>query len=134
MGQQGGCRCGVVRFEVEGAPKHSAMCWCAHCRGSSGTPATVWTLFSRDQVSIEGTPATHESSPGKFRQFCATCGTGLFYLNEAIFPGQIDIQGAAFDDRDVFPPQAHIQVAEAPAWREKAGMLPAFARFPGEPD
>jgi hypothetical protein len=28
---------------------------------------------------------------GTIRQFCGTCGTGLFYVNEAIFPGQIDI-------------------------------------------
>lgn len=134
MTQAGGCRCGAVRFEADGEPRHSAMCWCDHCRSSSGAFAVVWTLFPRDRVRIEGTAAIHESSPGKFRHFCATCGTGLFYINEEVFPGQIDIQSATFDDPNVFPPQAHIQVAEAPAWREKAGELPAFARFPGEPD
>ena len=131
MGQQGGCRCGAVRFEVTGAPVHSALCWCEPCRKSAGATPVGWTLFPRDDVRITGTPVDHESSPGTIRQFCGTCGAGLFYLCEAVFPGQVDIQAASFDDPDAFPPTAHIQVADAPAWQGRVADLPHFARYPG---
>jgi hypothetical protein len=134
MGRTGGCRCGAIRFEAEGEPEHSTLCWCEACRRSAGAPVVQWTLFRRDQVRIEGAPQSYESSPGTIRQFCATCGAGLFYLNEAIFPGQIDIQGATFDDPDAFAPTAHIQVADAPRWRAAMADLTAFPRYPGGPD
>jgi hypothetical protein len=131
MASTGGCRCGAVRFEAEGAPEHSTLCWCTECRRSAGAPVVLWTLFGRDQVRITGTPTSYESSPGTIRQFCGTCGTGLFYLNEQIFPGKTDIQGAAFDEADAFAPVAHIQVADAPGWRPGMAELPHFPRYPG---
>ena len=134
MAKSGGCRCGAVRYEASGEPAHSALCWCKECRASAGAPAVVWTMFPQDQVTITGTPVSYESSPGTTRQFCGTCGTGLFYLNESIFPGQIDIQGATFDDPEACAPQAHIQVADAPVWMAGIADLPKFARYPGMPD
>ena len=130
MSKSGGCRCGAVRYEVEGDPEHSTLCWCNECRGSSGAPVVLWTLFGREQVRIEGDPVDYESSPGTHRQFCGMCGTGLFYLNEGIFAGKIDIQGATFDEPDAFAPQAHIQTADAPAWRTAMHTLPGFERYP----
>ena len=134
MGESGGCRCGAVRFEAEGQPEHSTLCWCTECRRSSGAPVVLWTLFEEDAVRVTGEPATFESSPGTLRQFCPTCGTGLFYRNAEIFPGKIDIQGATFDRADAFAPQAHIQVADAPSWREAMTQLAHFQRYPGMPD
>ena len=128
----GGCRCGAIRYSAEGEPAHSALCHCADCRRSSGAPMVGWALFPQEAVSVEGTPVTYESSPNTFRQFCGTCGTGLFYRNEAIFPGQVDIQVATLDDPDALPPQARIQTAEAPHWFARFTDLPAFERFPGE--
>ena len=130
MAKAGGCRCGAVRYEAEGEPEHSTLCWCTECRVSAGAPVVLWTMFAEDQVRITGSPVTFESSPGTFRQFCGTCGTGLFYRNEAVFAGKVDIQGATFDDRDACPPQAHIQAADAPGWMKAMGELPAFERFP----
>lgn len=133
MTKAGGCRCGAVRYEVDGEPVHSALCWCVACRGSSGAPVVGWTLFGREQVRITGAAVSYGSSPGTTRQFCGTCGTGLFYLSEAVFPGQVDIQAATFDDPDAFPPTGHIQVADAPGWMAGMGDLPQFSRYPGMP-
>ncbi|WAJ29262.1 GFA family protein [Antarcticirhabdus aurantiaca] len=132
MTHTGGCRCGAIRYRVDGQPAHSALCHCADCRRSAGAPMVGWALFPRERVAIEGTPVTYESSPGTFRQFCGTCGTGLFFVNEAVFPDQIDIQFATLDDPDALPPQARIQTAEAAAWFARFGELPAFERFPAE--
>lgn len=130
MVSTGGCRCGAVRYSLEGQPIHNAICHCADCRRSAGAPMVGWALFPREHLTIEGSPVTYESSPGTLRQFCGTCGTGLFYVNETIFPGQVDVQAATLDDPDALPPQARIQAAEAPAWFARFSDLPTFERFP----
>lgn len=127
----GGCRCGAVRYALEGEPAHNALCHCADCRRSAGAPVVGWALYPRERVRVTGTPACYASSPGVTRQFCGTCGTGLFYLNEGTFPGQVDVQTATLDEPDALPPGARIQTAEAPAWFAEMMALPAFPRFPG---
>lgn len=96
----GGCHCGAVRYEAAGDPVYSALCHCSDCRKSAGAPMVGWALFPKDKVSVTGEVASYASSEHATRQFCARCGTGLFYLNEMIFPGQIDIQTATLADRD----------------------------------
>ena len=130
MTVSGRCQCGAISYTAEGTPAHHALCHCADCRKSSGAYVVGWALFPADKVAIEGAPVTYESSPGTTRQFCGTCGTGMFFRNEAIFPGQVDIQSGTFDDPDAIAPQARIQMAEAPGWIAGVGGLPTFERFP----
>ncbi|CAO4176309.1 CENP-V/GFA domain-containing protein [Methylorubrum aminovorans] len=59
-----------------------------------------------------------------------TTGPSLFYVNEQMLPGMIDVQTGTLDTPDALPPQAHIQVAERIAWMEDAHRLPSFERFP----
>ncbi|TNE42081.1 MAG: GFA family protein [Sphingomonadales bacterium] len=127
----GGCQCGAIRYDVDGAPEHSALCYCTDCRKSSGAPMVGWALFARSGVRIEGEPVIHASSADARRHFCGTCGSSLFYTNEAAFPGMIDITTGSLDDPDVCPPAAHIQWADAPHWMARLDSLPRFDRFPG---
>jgi hypothetical protein len=128
----GKCQCGAISYEATGEPAYSAICHCGDCRASSGAPMTGWALFPQDAVTITGTPASYQSSENATRQFCATCGTGLFYLNPVIFPGAIDIQTATLDDPEALPPQAHVQMAEAAPWMATLDKLPKFDRYPEE--
>ncbi|SFR80313.1 GFA family protein [Sphingomonas jatrophae] len=127
----GGCRCGAVRYEAEGAPEHHALCHCEDCRRSAGAPVVGWLAFKRAQVRVTGSPTTFQPSADVVRQFCGACGTGLFYINEAVLPGLIDIQSATLDDAASMPPGAHIQVAERLPWMTDLDALPAFERYPG---
>ena len=131
MTRTGKCLCGAISYEVTGAPAHSALCWCDRCRQSAGATPVGWALFPNAAVTIHGDPVRYESSPDTFREFCGTCGTGLFFRSEEIFPGQVDIQIATFDDKDAFAPQVHIQVADAPEWIARHEAMPKFERFPG---
>nr|WP_294171236.1 GFA family protein [uncultured Sphingomonas sp.] len=133
MGEQGGCHCSAVRYRLKdgAAPVHHALCHCTDCRKASGAPAVGWALFAKDDIEIGGEPASYRSSEHAERHFCVSCGTGLFYTNEAIFPGKIDIQSATLDNPDAFPLQAEIQVAERIGWMDKVGELPRFERYPG---
>ncbi|PZU12361.1 MAG: aldehyde-activating protein [Sphingobium sp.] len=127
----GGCQCRAIRYEAEGEPAHSAICHCADCRASAGAPMVGWALFPQDAVTIRGTSVRYRSSQHATRHFCGTCGTGLFYTNDTIFPGSIDIQTGTLDDIEALPPQAHIQMADAPSWWTNLDRLPLFDRYPG---
>lgn len=128
----GSCHCAAIRYEVSGEPVYHALCHCRDCRRASGAPAVAWALFPRDAVKVSGEPRERVSSPGVQRQFCSECGTSLFYLNEGMFPGMIDIQTATLDDPDSFPLQLHVQTAERIGWMATAHELPQFERYPEE--
>ena len=127
----GGCHCGAVRYEVSGEPMHHALCHCEDCRRHAGAPMVGWALVNRADLEMSGTPKIYASSEHGRRHFCADCGTGLFYTNEAVFPGQIDVQTGTLDDPDLIPAAAQIQVAERIGWMEKLDEMPSFARYPG---
>ena len=129
----GGCHCGAVRYEAAGEMLHHAVCHCADCRRSAGAPMVGWIAFKSDNAQItKGQPRIHASSEHGRRHFCADCGTGLLYTNDAMLPGITDIQSATLDDPEAIPPGAHIQYAEHLGWTETLNALPKFARYPGQ--
>lgn len=128
---QGGCHCGAIRYQVEGEPIMHALCHCTDCRRHAGAPLVGWTTYPAAAVTItKGAPKIYKSSENGRRHFCADCGTGLFYVNEVILPGIIDVQSATYDDPNAVPARVHIQVAERIRWMESAHELPTFERFP----
>lgn len=127
----GQCHCGAIRYEVNGEPLTHALCHCSDCRRHAGAPMVGWTMFANNAVKVLcGTPKVYKSSTDGRRHFCPDCGTGLFYVNEQVLQGIIDVQSATFDDPDAIPARAHIQVAERIGWMERAHELPTFQRFP----
>jgi hypothetical protein len=129
----GQCHCGAIRYRVEGEPVHHALCHCGDCRRHAGAPMVGWALFRNENFAIlQGEPKVYSSSDEGRRHFCADCGTGLFYTNEAIFPGMTDVQSGTLDNPDALPAQVQIQVAERIAWMADVDTLPQFARFPGQ--
>lgn len=127
----GGCHCGEVRYEVDGDPITHALCHCSDCRRHAGAPVVGWTMYPAGSLKLtQGTTKTYESSENGRRQFCSNCGTGLFYTNEAVLPGLVDIQSASYDNPELIPARVQIQTAERISWMEKAHELPSFERYP----
>ena len=127
----GQCHCGAIRYSMPVAVEHHALCHCKDCRRHAGAPMVGWALVGRYELELSGEPKVYASSEHGRRHFCSDCGTGLFYTNEAIFPGQIDVQSATLDDPDLIPAGAQIQTAERIGWMEKLDAMPSFARYPG---
>lgn len=128
----GRCHCGAIHYAVpRAAVLHHALCHCADCRRHAGAPVVGWAMVPAEQVSVQGTPKVYVSSEHGRRSFCGECGTSLFYGNEAMLPGLIDIQTGTLDDAAALPPGAQIQVAERLPWMETLHTLPEFPRYPG---
>lgn len=92
----------------------------------------AWLLVAEAVLSVQGRVASHNSSGDVQRQFCADCGTGLFYRSASAFPGLVDVQSCTLDDPDAFAPTERIQLDDAPRWLARAADLPGHARFPRE--
>ncbi|MBE7179786.1 MAG: hypothetical protein INR71_01025 [Terriglobus roseus] len=66
------------------------------------------------------------------RSFRGTCGTGLFFVNEALEGmGMMQVRVAVLADPDVVRPSAQVRTAERIGWMATVHELPAFERFPG---
>jgi hypothetical protein len=128
---EGGCHCGAVRYRMPEEVVHSSLCHCSDCRRCAGAPVVGWAAVKRDQLEVQGEPTEYQSSANATRSFCGRCGTGLFYVNEEVLPGLVDIQIATLDDPEKLPPQLHVQCAERVGWMESAEALPKFERYPG---
>jgi hypothetical protein len=86
----------------------------------------------KDSFSVtQGEARRWDGNGGAERYFCGTCGTGLYYLNDAVLPGIADIQSVTLDQPEAFPPAAQIQCAERLGYMAKLGELPEFERWPG---
>ncbi|MBN9409533.1 MAG: GFA family protein [Burkholderiales bacterium] len=127
----GGCHCGAIRYEVSGQPVYTALCHCTDCRRSAGAPMVAWGAYPEGSFALlRGEPRTFNSSGTSYRSFCADCGSGLYFRNEQVLPGLVDIQIATLDDPDRLPPQIHVQTAERLHWIAHGGELPEFDRYP----
>ena len=110
------------------AAGYRAAFTCSALWNGAGKPLEA---IERDELELSGEPKVYASSEHGRRHFCGDCGTGLFYTNEAIFPGQIDVQSGTLDDPDLIPAGAQIQVAERIGWMERLDEMPTFNRYPG---
>jgi hypothetical protein len=128
----GGCRCGAIRYEVSGEAAHHALCHCRDCQLGSGAPMVAWSAYQAGDFRItQGEPVVFNGTGASFRQFCGTCGTPLFFVNEEALPGLVDVQTVTLDDPDAAVPQVQIQTAERRSWMANLGDMPEFERFPG---
>ncbi|MBP0447089.1 GFA family protein [Roseomonas sp. SSH11] len=127
----GRCHCGAIRYEMPEEVLHHALCHCSDCRRHAGAPMVGWAMIPAGALKVEGEPVVYASSEHGRRHFCGRCGTGLFYVNEAMLPGLVDIQTGTLDDPDALPPGAQIQVAERLRWMSHLDALPQFERYPG---
>ena len=129
---KGGCHCGAVRYSIDSELKHSSVCHCESCRRTTGGVITAWAGYPSEGLSVEGEVASYSSSEGVERQFCPRCGTSLFYFNEAMMPGIVDILTVTFDAPEDLPPRLHVMTSDALPWEQGLDDLPKFERFPGQ--
>lgn len=121
----GGCLCGFVRYEAEGAPSHETCCHCSICRRASGAPFVAWfTVPAAGYRLVAGEPATFRSSAHGTRTFCPRCGTPLTFASTRL-PDEVDVTTCSLDDPERAPPRDHTRVASRLAWVELGDALPA---------
>src|SRR5215467_15621699 len=113
---EGGCLCGAVRFVATGEPIGVAWCHCQSCRKHRVAPVSVFVAFRRDAYTItKGEITKFNSSPGRWRGFCARCGSTLTCEGESSSP-ETHFHIGAFDEAARFAPTRHIFPTERMPW------------------
>lgn len=126
----GSCHCGAVQYSIQANVAGQSLCHCSDCRRHAGAPYVAWVMVNANDVQIQGSPKLYASSEHGRRHFCGDCGTGLFYTNEQILPGIIDVQACTLQNPEALPVKHQIQTAEQLSWTNNLSDIPAFERYP----
>ena len=120
----GGCLCGAVRYAYSGPLGGRlglvTVCHCTQCRKAQGFAAAAAPALAEGFTVTAGRDLIreYESSPGKVRAFCGTCGSPI-YSRLFARPERLRLRiGAVDNPPDSLVVEAHIYTEDIPAWAE----------------
>jgi putative intracellular protease/amidase len=125
---RGSCLCGAIQYELGAELGAFGYCHCQSCRKASGSAHAANAPIDRANFRIVyGAELVRqiESTPGKFRAFCARCGSPLYaYLSSQ--PDVVRIRLGSLDTSFVERARAHTFTADAAPWHRIADDVPRF--------
>lgn len=126
----GGCMCGTVRYRITGQPVAMYHCHCATCRAASGASfVTNVAVNAGDLQIVQGSETLrgYQSSPGKFRYFCAQCGSPI-YSHSGASPEYVSVRSGTLADDPGIRPSFHAYYGSKAPWVEVSDGLPRYER------
>jgi hypothetical protein len=111
-GNDGGCACGAVRFQVRGEHVRGGICHCMTCRKAHASPFNAFVIFPRDRVVFHGVLREWQSSADYARAFCPACGSRVCGLS----PGEVELSMGSFDAVGRFRPQYESWIGRREPW------------------
>ncbi len=125
---EGGCFCGAIRYQLDGALHKARACHCSRCRKAFGGPGSAYAeLVSHSSlrwVSGVDVLVNYETAKGWAMGFCSRCGSTLCGLHN----GQV--HGLALGCVDGDPGveiEMHIFVDSKAPWDHIGGDAPQYA-------
>jgi hypothetical protein len=123
---RGGCYCGAVTYEIHGRLILFANCHCPDCRKFSGSAFSSVLVTESEGFKVtsgQDNLVPYQSSSGKYRCFCKTCGCHVFSRADHR-PGMIFVRAGSLDDDPQIKPQCHIWVSHKAPWHEICDSIP----------
>lgn len=128
----GSCLCGGVRFRIRGALAPIQVCHCSQCRKAQGTAMATNVPVDAEAFTLEQGAqllASYESSPGKQRVFCKTCGSPVFSRRDSL-PGVLRVRIGLIDGDLQAPLLAHFYAGSKANWWPVCDAAPQFEAGP----
>ncbi len=125
MSLKGSCLCGAVRYEANRLASPIAHCHCATCRKAQGSAYASTARVMREDfrwLAGEERLTRYESSEGKYRYFCSTCGSHL--MAERPAQPHVILRVATLDDDPGARPEFHIWTSPDVPWLTDEGATP----------
>jgi len=125
---EGGCLCGKIRYEIDGAIFDISHCHCSMCRKIHGAAFATFGTVQRKNfrwLCGEESIAVYRSSAKMERMFCLHCGSSLLIQEE----DEPDVDYVALGTVDGDPgcrPEFHIWVGSKAPWHTITDKLPQF--------
>ncbi len=114
---KGSCLCGSVRYEADCDAGPIIHCHCQTCRKAhSAAFSSVMPISQKSFKWVDGSELLNsfESSSGKNRYFCSTCGSQL--IAERPDVGLVLLRMGCLDTKVTDRPDAHIWRSDAAPW------------------
>ena len=130
---KGGCLCGALRYETDGAPNYMGHCYCEDCRKASGSGFIPFMGFSASAVRVSGESLKFGSKAANgntaVRNFCPVCGS-LVFGGQVGKDDSLHIYAGTLDDPSLFHPTIAIFTRGRPDWAAVPPGLKVFERAP----
>ena len=124
---EGGCFCGAIRYQIEGALDRARACHCSRCRkafsGASSAYAEIADGSTFSWVTGEDELTKHASKQGWGLAFCRICGSTLCGLLDG------KVHGVTLGTVDGDPGvriEMHTFVGSKASWDDIGGGAPQF--------
>jgi len=131
---KGGCQCGKVGYEADGAISDLSHCHCSMCRKLHGAAFATFAGVTRDGFrwsAGEDTLGTYASSEKTDRMFCQVCGSQLavFFTPE---PNLVYLTMGTVEGNPDCPPDYHQFAASKASWHEITDGKPQHDAWPDD--
>ena len=101
------CSCGQISLSVAGEPLRVSICHCVECQRRTGSVFGAQVRFPEASVRISGKSVAYarnaDSGHTLTFHFCPTCGSTVYYTNDAL-PGFVGVAIGAFASPSAFVP------------------------------
>ncbi len=124
---KGGCLCGGVRFQIDGACRDVILCHCENCRRTHGHLA-AYLSTGKSSLTMDSDQTLrwfHDRGPDTWRGFCSQCGSSLFW-DMGDKSSRISVAASTLDDSDTLTTIGHIYLSEAAGYYQVEDNLPRF--------
>ena len=131
---EGSCFCGAVTYQAGPLLTPIGYCHCRTCQKTHAAVAAPTARIARSGfVWTKGGDhvAQIESTPGKLRHFCPSCGTHL--MAEWKDQDQLILRIGSVDTPMPEKAVAHIWMSHEASWAETCDSLPKFTEGVGSP-
>jgi len=124
--KQGGCRCGLARYEIDLSGAHTLNCHCIDCQKHLGATFSVFTVVPDSQFKWLKKPSGLIAfSDTAQRVFCDQCGTYLKW--EGVDSAdEAEINAMTLDDPSVFKVDEEIFVRSRLSWIKPLEGVPQY--------
>ena len=125
----GSCLCGEVAYEADAGIDAIVHCHCETCRKAHGAAFSSIAAVPRERfrwAKGEAVVKAYESSPGKRRWFCATCGSQI--VAERRESGHMMLRLGCLDTAVTVDRQWHIWRSDAASWYDPGVAWPQMPK------
>lgn len=127
---KGSCLCGSIQFELDGNVTEIIHCHCSLCRKASGSAYATNGFINAQDLKLTDRDSTltfYESSEGKRKYFCKSCGSPI-YSSNAQSPERYRLRLGALDSDISGRPISHNFVTSKANWEDLNAELPHYEK------
>ena len=127
---QGGCRCGQVRFELKQPVLLTMACHCKGCQRMTGSAFSLSAMYASTNFEIvAGEPVIGGMKASPPHYVCSQCSSWIFTRVPSPMGDFVNVRATLLDDIDHTPPFIETCTDEKLAWVDTSATH-SFEKFP----